>query len=176
MPASRTLLLMRHAAAAHQGGTADHDRPLTAAGRDDAAAAGQWLSQRTPTIDLVVCSTATRTRETLAAMQLPTPDALSVTFSEEIYNGTVDDILGQLVAVPSSANTVLVVGHAPGIPSTAGELALTRSAATGQPEPEGLAHLRIFPAAAIAVLRTDADWSQLSQHGAELRDVRRPGH
>ena len=61
---TRTLVILRHAKAANPEGVADPDRPLTSRGHADAAAAGAWLAHRDLQPDLVLCSSARRTRET----------------------------------------------------------------------------------------------------------------
>ena len=202
MPASRTLILMRHAeaGAAHN----DHDRPLTPAGRADAAAAGEWIRQALPEVAEVVCSTALRTRQTLAASGVDAPTR----FAEELYGGGIEDILTQIAATSDTASTVLVVGHAPGIPATAHELLTVASLvraddrlsskttngapADGDPADSGadgdpargdhlgngsnaaVDDLRHFSASAIAVLTTEASWAELADYGAELQTVRHP--
>ncbi len=179
MAESRTLILMRHATAGHQGGTRDHDRPLTSGGRSDAAAAGAWMSRTLPAVDAVLCSTATRTRQTLAATGIDAP----VQFAEDLYGGGTGDIIGLLTQLPTAAQTVLVVGHAPGIPATAAQLAAI--AATAEPAPDtspddpterpSFDDLRHFTAGAIAVLGTTSSWADLPDAGAELTDVYLPG-
>ena len=166
MAAPRTLILMRHASAGHPGAHSDHERPLTPAGRGDAAAAGAWLRSTMPPVDAVLCSTAVRTRQTLAAAGIDAP----ATFADELYGGGNGDILDQLAALPDAARTVLVIGHAPAIPSTAFELAAL--AAGG---PDGLhEQLRHFSAGAAAVLNTEGSWAALAQDGARLTMVRHP--
>ena len=66
----------------------------------------------------MLCSTAVRTRQTLTATRIDAP----ATFADELYGGGIDDILEQIAQLPDAAGTVLVVGHAPGIPATAAEL------------------------------------------------------
>ncbi len=114
----RTLILMRHATAGHGVGR-DHDRPLTDHGRQEAADAGRWIRGSLPAIDAVLCSTATRTRQTLAAAGIQAP----VSYQDGLYGGGTEDILELLRRVPETADTVLIVGHAPGIPSAAAALA-----------------------------------------------------
>lgn len=175
----RTLILLRHAAAGNA--PRDHDRPLTQDGNRDAAAAGDWIREHVPSVDAVLCSTAVRTRQTLAATRIQAP----AIFADELYGGDVDDILGQVALLPESAHTVLVVGHAPGIPSLAHELAtVAELAADGRSGPEAdgdgptpspaLQSLRSFSACALAVLSTDATWVQLPERGAGLVTVRHP--
>lgn len=181
MASSRTLILMRHAAAGHAGSRRDHDRPLTAAGAQDAAAAGDWIRTRLPQVDAVLCSTAVRTRQTLAATRIHA----DTTFADELYGGGIDDIFDQIALLPESAQTVLVVGHAPGVPSVAHELATVarlvrenspaQQATGGDQDPVPAAELdglRSFTACALAVLTTDAPWTQLADRGADLVTVR----
>lgn len=160
----------------------DHERPLSPTGRNDAAAAGSWIRQTLPRVDEVVCSTAERTRQTLEALRVDAPTR----FAEDIYGGGVPDILDQIALTPEGTSTLLVVGHAPGIPAVAYELAsvarISKEGAGSAPaddqddpdEPADLAALRHFSACALAVLQTDGAWNQLAETGAELVSVRHP--
>ncbi|MET3804484.1 phosphohistidine phosphatase [Nakamurella sp. UYEF19] len=159
MPTTRTLILMRHAKSAYPGGVRDHDRPLADRGRREAGLAGQWLSARFATIDEVLCSTATRTSETLAATGLVPP----VKLSAEIYDATPDEVLKQVRTVADTVRTLLVVGHAPAMPGLAMELAGDGS------DTAALDRLRSrFPTAAIAVLESETPWSELDLGDSRL--------
>ena len=193
MPDSRVLILMRHAEAAHPGGCRDHDRPLTTHGSRDAVAAGQWIRAQVSPVDAVLCSTATRTRQTLDASGITAP----VEYADELYGGGIDDIIQVIGRAPGDARTLLVIGHAPGIPATAYELATTAQlssrysgsdgTATGQDartgsefasggaEPAALQRLRYFSACAFAVLSSDGGWTEIADRGASLTDVHHPG-
>ena len=72
MGSVRTLVVLRHSKSAYPPDTADVDRPLSARGQRDAAAAGHWLRDQGLIPDLVLCSIAVRTRQTwdLASDQL----------------------------------------------------------------------------------------------------------
>ena len=173
---SRTLILMRHADAGI--GYPDHERPLSSAGKADATSAGSWIRSELSGVDAVVCSTAKRTRQTLEALAVDAPTR----FAEDVYGGGVADILDEIARTPDDAQTLLVVGHAPGIPAVAYELARLAedvrpvpSAANEDPEEAAdLAALRHFAACALAVLVTDSGWAELSDVGAELVSVRHP--
>ncbi len=69
----RTLVLLRHAKSDYPGGVADHDRPLAPRGIREAGLAGDWLRAELPAIDAVLCSTATRTRQTLERTGIEAP-------------------------------------------------------------------------------------------------------
>ena len=90
----RTLLLLRHAKSDYPAGVADHDRPLAPRGIREAGLAGDWLRANAPAVDAVLCSTATRTRETLARTGLDAP----VTFVDRLYDAVpgmvIDEING----------------------------------------------------------------------------------
>lgn len=166
---ARTLVLMRHAAAG--GAARDHDRPLTPDGVRTATDAGRWLRANLPPVDLTLCSTATRTRQTRACADV----AGDVRYSDELYGGGIDDILDQIATAPPPAATLLVVGHAPTIPSLAWELVTQARLNTGA-EPGSDDEIRHFAAGTFAVLTSSAAWADLGAAGAVLRTVRHPSH
>ncbi len=101
---------MRHAQAGHVPGP-DKERPLTAAGAVDAAAAGRWLLAQGWLPTAVACSPARRTRETYEAVAKQWPEAPEPRFVEALYEGHLADYRGLL----QDAGTTLVVGHNPTI-------------------------------------------------------------
>ena len=93
----RTLLLLRHAKSDYPAGVADHDRPLAARGVREAALAGDWLRAHTPAVDAVLCSTATRTRETLARTRIEAP----VSYVDRLYDATPGAVIEEINGVDS---------------------------------------------------------------------------
>ena len=88
----RTLLLLRHAKSDYPPDVADHDRPLAPRGMREAGLAGDWMRAHAPAVDAVLCSTATRTRETLERTRIDAP----VEFVDRLYDatpGTVIDVI-----------------------------------------------------------------------------------
>lgn len=168
MTSPRTLILMRHATAG--GAYRDSDRPLVPEGLQDAAAAGQWIRASLPPVETALCSTAVRTRQTLAATGIE----VSVNYLDELYGAGVDDILEALAQVPDAVQTVLLVGHAPGVPAAASELATIASLARDDGQSPDLDALRQFSACTLAVLSTTAPWRELTERGADLVLVRHP--
>jgi len=160
-PASRTLILLRHGKSAYPPGVGDHERPLAARGQREAGLAGDWIRQHCPAIDAICCSTATRTRETLAATGLTG----ATTFFGEIYGAYPEEVLEVVNGVDPAVGTVLVVGHAPGIPGLAEDLAGPGS------NTEALDRLETkFPTSAVAVLTSGAEWADLRENGADVID------
>jgi phosphohistidine phosphatase len=118
----RRLIVLRHAKSDWAGGVADHDRPLAARGRREAALAGRWLRENVADIDLVVCSSATRARQTWkrVAKQLDPVPPLRV--DDRVYAASERGLLGVVRKLPDSATAVLLIGHNPGLEELVAEL------------------------------------------------------
>jgi phosphohistidine phosphatase len=157
------LYILRHAKAAPESGEGDAERPLMKRGRKAAAAMGGYLAGLQPYPTLVLCSTARRTRETLDAI-LPALDAEPQLLIEEaLYLAGVSRLLDRLQRLPEQAQSVLLIGHNPGLHQLAASLAS---------EAGELAES--FPTAALAVLRVSGHWSALRPHQATLIDFKTP--
>jgi phosphohistidine phosphatase len=161
----RTLVLLRHSKAEHVPGKADLARELTARGHRDAVAAGEWLLQHVPLVDLVVCSPSVRTRQTWEGVRRGGVSAGSVDERAEVYDADPGTLLDVVRGAPDRVRRLLLVGHAPGVPLLVEELA---QAAAGEPLPDG------FPTSALAVLRFAGDWRDLDAGGARLEQVAVP--
>ena len=134
----RTLVLMRHGKSGYPPGVWDHDRPLADRGIREAALAGEWMSDDGLNVDMTLCSTATRTRQTLMRTGVDAPTI----FIDDIYGGSPFEILEAIrIHVPHDAATVLVVGHEPGMPATALTL-----------DPDGKLRLRVIRAEEDSIL------------------------
>jgi phosphohistidine phosphatase len=160
-----TLMLMRHASTEDsRPGHRDTDRRLTAEGRDQAAALGDQLRSEHVQIDLVLCSSALRARQTVEALRSAAP----VVVSDRLYNAGGDEILEAVRELDDGQLHVLVVGHGPGLPGLVYELADPDSS-----DPTALALIDgRFPAGTLATLAVDGPWSELEQ--ATLVSVRLP--
>ena len=164
----RTLMLLRHAKAEQVQGKVDHDRELAPRGRRDARAVGQWLSDPSHAVvlDLALCSTSERTRQTLDAACAGGASVKEVLFDERIYDASAASLLDVLREVPDSVNNVLMIGHGPGIPVLATKLARNGTGSTD-------ANDRLskgFPTSGLAVLGVEGRWAALAPETAYLRD------
>ena len=156
---SRTLLLLRHAKSSYPDGVVDHDRPLAERGIREAPLAGDWIRVHAPAVDAVLCSSATRTRQTLDRAGIDAP----VQYLEEIYDATPGTVLGAINGVDAAVSTLLVIAHEPAVSSLALGLAGPGSDADAVGEISAK-----YPTSAIAVLTTNGPWSHLSLRGAAL--------
>ena len=164
------MILLRHAQAGDSvSGGRDIDRELTPLGRRQARDVGNFLRKQSLEIDAVMCSSAVRARQTLDQLGLDVPPG-RVEVSEDYYNAGVDTLLAALRKLPADSVVALLVGHAPGVPGVAFELAnpdTSDSAAMAALE-------RRFPDAAVARLALAGAWADLTD--AVLVDVRFPDY
>lgn len=164
---SRQLVVIRHAKAADGApDLPDHDRPLVPEGHRDAEALGRWLKAEGIVVDLVLCSTASRARETWAGVVQGSGLGALVEHDQRIYNASVDTLVEVLQDEGRSARSIALVGHAPGIPGLAAAL----SEGHGEPGPQE--SLRYgYPTATAAVLGLDGKWKDLAAGSGTLTAV-----
>ena len=156
----RTLLLMRHAKSDYPAGVADHDRPLAPRGIREAGLAGDWLRANVPTIDAVLCSTATRARQTLDNTRIGAP----VRHSERLYGATPGTMIEEINETADAVATLLVVGHEPTMSALALILADDDGTDTAVVERISVK----FPTSAIAALAVPCAWKGLEPGRAAL--------
>ncbi len=122
-----TLFLMRHAKTEGYNELGDKARGLTSRGRDQAGDAGLELAGRG--VDLVLCSTSTRTRQTLAALglKLPNGEPVPVQYMDALYLGSSDVLRQRISEIEEDVANLLVIGHSPAIPTLSAELAWATS-------------------------------------------------
>ncbi|MFJ9023300.1 SixA phosphatase family protein [Streptomyces sp. NPDC102259] len=164
----RRIVLLRHAKADWPQVT-DHERPLADRGRKDAAVAGRKLVDTGIPIDLAVCSTAARTRETWKLAVQEFPQRPKTVYEERIYEASPGELIALLNETPDDVRDVVLIGHNPGIQGLA-EILSGRS--------EGDAGERMgrrgFPAAAYAIVSFDGPWKSLEPGVATLLDYWAP--
>ncbi|MER5492704.1 histidine phosphatase family protein [Streptomyces sp. NPDC002490] len=165
----RRIVVFRHAKADWPD-LNDHERPLAERGRKDAPVAGRRLADSGIELDLALCSTATRTRETwkLAVQELP--HRPKTVYEERVYEATPGELIAVFNELPDEARDVIVIGHNPGAQGVTEVLA---GAAEGDAA-ERLAR-RGFVTAAFAVLAFTGSWKALEPGAATLTDYWAPG-
>ena len=161
----KTILLLRHAKSAwSEPGLADHDRPLNSRGERAAEIMAEHLLAKAPLPDLILCSTATRARQTLAPLvERLAPPAPPIALEDGLYLASESVLLNRLRDLPASVATVLMIGHNDGMWEAAEALA-------GRGKATLLAALRDkFPTGALATLQADIDrWAELKAGAATL--------
>ncbi|NDV02238.1 SixA phosphatase family protein [Pseudoroseicyclus tamaricis] len=161
----KTLILTRHAKSDWSQDADDHSRPLNKRGRRAAPLLGQWLQQTGHLPDLVLCSDAKRTRETLALILAEWASWPPVRQRKSLYQASAARIL-EILRGETTAQTIQVIAHNPGI----GALAQALLAERGD-------HPRFddYPTGATAVIsfQTD-DWAKVAEGTGRLVDFTVP--
>lgn len=164
------LLLLRHAKSSWDAvGLADFDRPLNARGRRAATMMGRHIAAHALAPDRIVCSTARRTRETLAGL-LPYLDGeTDMRLTRDLYETGSAEYLDVIRAFGGSARVLLVIGHNPAMQDTAVE-------AVGSGNPVLTEAIRAdYPTAALAVIDfPEKRWSEVSPRGGRVVAFFRP--
>jgi phosphohistidine phosphatase SixA len=154
----KTLIILRHAKAeAYADDGTDIHRPLSERGHRDSLLVGKTLRKLELVPDLILASPSTRTRQTVDGVVEKLKRNVPITFEESIYDASVGTLF-QLVARQQSPDTILLVGHNPGL-----EELVARCV---RPESPPSFHL---PTA--GVVRLDfaiSSWDQLSSTHGEL--------
>ena len=118
-----TLSLLRHAKSSWiSPSLPDQDRPLNARGVADAPIMGRAMAKHGIAPTLVLCSSARRTRDTLALVLPELKIEPRVIYEEALYHATASEMLQTLRGVSAEINSVMLVGHNPEIHALALDL------------------------------------------------------
>jgi phosphohistidine phosphatase len=132
----------------------DHDRPLAPRGRRALESLRRHIAAEALTPDLVLCSSAHRTIETLQGIRPALPAETTVHVESGLYGASADELLERLHGVDDDVRSVLVIGHNPGVEDLAALLS---------------GHAEAFPTATLAELSFDEPWSELKGGVATVR-------
>ena len=150
----KRLILMRHAKSDWSApGGSDHDRPLNPRGEKAARKIGKWLSENDRAPDQILCSTATRCRQTWDGVEASLASGVAPDFTRDLYLAEpqiMADILSRAVG-----QTVMMIAHNPGTADLAEALVTT--------PPDDLDFYR-YPTGATTLIDFDIDtWSDLTK-------------
>ena len=112
----KSLLLLRHAGSHNlHSGIGDLERGLTDRGRREAGLIGRYLSSKKLWPDLVLCSPAVRVRETTEIVLHLAGNEIDLRADPRIYDATARTLLNVISEADASRETLLLVGHNPGL-------------------------------------------------------------
>jgi phosphohistidine phosphatase len=167
----RQLYLLRHAKSSwDQPGGADFDRPLNARGRADAALLNALLLESRIGPEVVLCSPAARTLETLGFLA-PALAHAAIHHEQGIYEAPPERLLAILKQVPAGVRSVMIIGHNPGLEQLARLLIDSRN--PGEMEALSRLHEK-FPTGALARLAVSHPWPDLAEASCALQSFVRP--
>ena len=157
--ATRTLLVLRHAKSSWKTPDLDIRRPLAERGEQDARAAGEILAGYQ--LDVVLCSSATRARQTWEQAVAGGAACEDVRYSEAIYHAWADELVSELRDLPEDRPTALLIGHQPTLSDLVLGLAKPSELTTRVAER--------FPTSALSVLTYRGAWKTLGEGKAVLK-------
>jgi len=159
-----TLYLLRHAKSGWDNpNLQDFDRPLSDRGHREAQWLGDLLRTRGISPSHIICSAAQRTRETLACVVPALKRETSVDVTRRLYEAPAERLLSVVREQLPTDDSVMLIGHNPGLEEFANMLAGTGDRLT-------VAALRDkFPPAGLACFEIDAArWTDVSAANARL--------
>jgi phosphohistidine phosphatase len=163
----KQLFLLRHAKSSwDDADLADHDRPLAPRGERALKLMAEHLGRERVTPALVLCSSAVRTRETLERIAPALGEGIPVEIERGLYGASEQRLLERLRAVDDEVESVMLIGHNPGVAQLARSLA-----GSGR----NVADLSgKYPTGAVATLEFSGRWGDLQPGRAELTDFVTP--
>jgi phosphohistidine phosphatase len=170
----KTLFLLRHAKSDwSDGALSDHARPLNARGRTTAPLIAAYMKKKAYAPALVLCSTATRTVQTLDLIKPVLPDATIVRYEDPLYLAEPEKLLERIRWVESQFPSVMLIGHNPGMELLAAGLSAPGKTAAEKGRRDVMREK--YPTAALAVLKFAVkDWREVARGEGALADFIRP--
>jgi len=119
----KTLLVLRHAKSSwNDPALDDHERPLNKRGRRDAPRMGELVREYGLIPDVIISSDAVRARLTAEAVAEAARYAGEILLDPHLYMASPADILSLLRTVREKTETVMIVGHNPGLEELVAQL------------------------------------------------------
>jgi len=159
-----TLSLLRHAKSSWDNPCLeDFDRPLAKRGEEAAPRMGAYMKKHAIVPELILCSSAVRTRQTLDLVLPCLSGTPTVAHEDGLYLAAAKTLLARVRRIGPEISHAMLVGHDPGMHELAMDLA-------GSGDAEALAALaRKFPTAGLAVIAFKASaWSKIGSGKGHL--------
>jgi phosphohistidine phosphatase len=166
----KLLYLLRHAKSSWDDPDIDDfDRPLNKRGRKSAKAMAAYFREAGIAPATVLCSSSKRTRETLKYLAPALSDA-PVLFDRRVYEASYQTLLICLADLPADVDSVLLIGHNPGLERLALYLMSDHGHGPGATRLQDK-----YPTGSLAVLSVPSNrWDDLRVGSARLDDFIRP--
>ena len=166
----KVLYLLRHAKSSWANADqTDIDRPLNPRGLDGVRRLVRHLPGLAVSPQIVLCSTARRTEETLAGIRPALDPNATVQMRTDLYLASATKILGALRGLDDATSRAMVIGHNPGLEEAARALAW---------QGESRARRRIFtkfPTGGLAIITASVDhWRDVGPDNTRLDAFVRP--
>ncbi|MBF0097247.1 MAG: histidine phosphatase family protein [Magnetococcales bacterium] len=178
---TRQLYILRHAKSAWDTDAAsDFDRPLAKRGQKDVPLMGAWMKEEKLIPEYVVSSPAERAKQTVIGVcQVLDIKEKKITWDRRIYGADTEELLEVLSELPSKCQSVLIVGHNPGLESLAAFLVGDLSQKATELNPNGSLNSEfgdygVVKTATLLHLEMELSWDALKQRCATLQQIKYP--
>jgi phosphohistidine phosphatase len=118
----KRLILMRHAKSDwSQGGLSDFERPLNKRGVKDSSKVGKWMADQLELPDVILCSSARRTRQTMQLLLLGMmssdldPQSVEQYNFESMYLASTSTLKQLIHLHINQHESIMLIGHNPGM-------------------------------------------------------------
>jgi len=112
----RTLIFLRHAKSSWAlPGVEDFDRPLNDRGIKAAPKMANWLMNAGYQPDVIMCSSAKRTRETLAHLEPTMTKEAEIIIEDDLYLASGHTLFDHTAKLDDKFKTALLLAHNPGL-------------------------------------------------------------
>ena len=112
----KTLLIMRHGKSSWKNKELkDHERPLSKRGVRDSIKMGELLQHRELVPQLILVSTAVRTKETAKLLVEASGFQGETIALDSLYLAEAEEYLHDLLTLPNEIERVMIIGHNPGL-------------------------------------------------------------
>jgi len=166
MPKLRELILLRHGKSDWKNDCLDVERPLSDKGKKAITKVQQWLVENHLQPDLILSSPATRAKQTLK--RICPNQKINQLEVQSLYLAPLSTLLKTLSEIPKSAQTVMLIGHNPGLEELITYLSETRKTSSLDPK----AHL--LPTGGLAHFVLPEDWHHLQAGAGKLIQLIQP--
>jgi phosphohistidine phosphatase len=170
MVEKKQLFVLRHVKSSWDDpGLEDQERPLAPRGRRAVKALAEHFRTEGINPELILCSSAVRTTETLAGLGLQGEAVIE----DQLYAASPSQVLERLQGLPYDLGSAMVIGHNPAMQVLV--LRLAASGAASELDASGLLEIqRKYPTGALATLEFEGAWSELGPGRARLTSYVRP--
>jgi phosphohistidine phosphatase len=168
---TKKLILLRHAKSGWDDPVArDFDRPLNRRGEKAAQLMGRWMKNEALDFDHVIASPAVRVIETLDCLAAGYGQRIEAKWERRVYLASSATLMDVLRELGNDTQTVLMVGHNPGME----DLVLELVAEDAGGELRASVYEK-FPTAAVAEIELDiASWSEIDRNTGKIIKFVRP--
>ena len=166
----RTLIFLRHAKSSWAlPGIDDFDRPLNERGNNAAPQMANWLASEGFMPDVIVSSSAKRTRETLAHIEPVVGQDTAIIMEPRLYLASSNELFECAAELDDRYETAVLLAHNPGLHDAA------LSVLTAQSRRESGEMRSRFPTCACAVVSLPINsWSETTTDIGELNAYMTP--